>query len=83
VIVPDIPQIPSAFRLILAVFEPEELQVALTLFGLSGALANVMGLVIAGSVITIFRLLDTDRTSAYSASSPPVVKMLLGGGSSE
>jgi len=41
-------QIPSAFRLILAIFEPAELQVALTLFGLSGALANVTGLVIAG-----------------------------------
>ncbi|WWD19231.1 hypothetical protein CI109_103689 [Kwoniella shandongensis] len=40
--------IPSAFRLILAIFEPEELHVALTLFGLSGALANVTGLVLAG-----------------------------------
>ena len=40
--------IPSAFRLILAVFEPSELQVALTIFGLSGALANVTGLVLAG-----------------------------------
>lgn len=43
-----ISQIPSAFRLILAIFEPAELQVALTLFGLSGALANVTGLVLAG-----------------------------------
>jgi hypothetical protein len=34
--------------LILAIFEPAELQVALTLFGLSGALANVTGLVLAG-----------------------------------
>ncbi|ORY35678.1 major facilitator superfamily domain-containing protein [Naematelia encephala] len=40
--------IPSAFRLILAIFEPEELQVALTIFGLSGALANVTGLLIGG-----------------------------------
>ena len=60
-------QIPAAFRLILAIFEPKELQVALTLFGeplsgnyegqrsradhlsgLSGAIANVTGLVISG-----------------------------------
>ncbi|WVQ79735.1 hypothetical protein IAT38_001835 [Cryptococcus sp. DSM 104549] len=40
--------IPSAFRLILAIFEPEELSVALTVFGLSGALANVTGLILAG-----------------------------------
>ncbi|OCF32711.1 efflux protein EncT [Kwoniella heveanensis CBS 569] len=40
--------IPSAFRLILAIFEPSELNVALTLFGLSGAFANVTGLVLAG-----------------------------------
>ncbi|KAK8854629.1 hypothetical protein IAR55_003368 [Kwoniella newhampshirensis] len=40
--------IPSAFRLILAIFEPEELSLALTLFGLSGALANITGLVLAG-----------------------------------
>ena len=40
--------IPSAFRLILAIFEPQELRLALTLFGLSGALANVTGLLIAG-----------------------------------
>ncbi|OCF76458.1 efflux protein EncT [Kwoniella mangroviensis CBS 8886] len=40
--------IPSAFRLILAIFEPSELNVALTLFGLSGAIANVTGLVLAG-----------------------------------
>ena len=36
-------QIPAAFRLIPAVFEPEELQVALMLFGLSGAIANITG----------------------------------------
>lgn len=41
-------QIPSAFRLILALFEPQELNLALTIFGLSGAIANVTGLVIAG-----------------------------------
>ncbi|WWC73342.1 uncharacterized protein I206_107309 [Kwoniella pini CBS 10737] len=40
--------IPSAFRLILTIFEPEELHVALTLFGLSGAIANGTGLIIAG-----------------------------------
>ncbi|KAE8543003.1 hypothetical protein D1P53_000490 [Cryptococcus gattii VGV] len=40
--------IPSAFRLILALFEPQELNLALTIFGLSGAIANVTGLVIAG-----------------------------------
>ncbi|EIW68412.1 hypothetical protein TREMEDRAFT_32556 [Tremella mesenterica DSM 1558] len=40
--------IPSAFRLILAIFEPSELHIALTLFGLSGALANVTGLVLGG-----------------------------------
>lgn len=40
--------IPSAFRLILALFEPKELNIALTIFGLSGAIANVTGLVIAG-----------------------------------
>ncbi|WRT65217.1 uncharacterized protein IL334_002160 [Kwoniella shivajii] len=40
--------IPSAFRLILAIFEPAELNVALTIFGLSGAIANVTGLVLAG-----------------------------------
>ncbi|WWC91459.1 uncharacterized protein L201_006405 [Kwoniella dendrophila CBS 6074] len=40
--------IPSAFRLILTIFEPEELHVALTMFGLSGAIANATGLVIAG-----------------------------------
>ncbi|WVQ95120.1 hypothetical protein IAU59_002214 [Kwoniella sp. CBS 9459] len=40
--------IPSAFRLILAIFEPSELNLALTLFGLSGAFANVTGLIIAG-----------------------------------
>lgn len=46
--VDQILQIPSAFRLILALFEPEELNFALTIFGLSGAIANVTGLVIAG-----------------------------------
>lgn len=46
--VDQILQIPSAFRLILALFEPKELNIALTIFGLSGAIANVTGLVIAG-----------------------------------
>nr|XP_019047879.1 hypothetical protein I302_04499 [Kwoniella bestiolae CBS 10118]OCF26809.1 hypothetical protein I302_04499 [Kwoniella bestiolae CBS 10118] len=40
--------IPSAFRLILTIFEPSELHLALTLFGLSGAIANGTGLIIAG-----------------------------------
>ncbi|OCF37121.1 efflux protein EncT [Kwoniella heveanensis BCC8398] len=40
--------IPSAFRLISAIFEPSELNLALTLFGLSGAIANGTGLVLAG-----------------------------------
>lgn len=42
-------QIPSAFQLILAVFEPKEVQIALSLFGLSGAIANAMGLLIGGA----------------------------------
>lgn len=41
-------QIPSAFRLILAVFEPGEVQAALALFGMSAALANATGLLIGG-----------------------------------
>ena len=40
--------IPSAFRLIPAVFEPDELNMALMLFGLSGAIANITGLLFAG-----------------------------------
>ncbi|KAK4686437.1 hypothetical protein P7C73_g3684, partial [Tremellales sp. Uapishka_1] len=42
--------IPSAFRLILAIFEGGQLQTALTLFGMSGALANVTGLVLGGFI---------------------------------
>jgi MFS family permease len=40
--------IPAAFRLIVAVFEPHELGKAFTLYGMSGALANVTGIIIAG-----------------------------------
>ncbi|WVQ64086.1 uncharacterized protein L199_002245 [Kwoniella botswanensis] len=40
--------IPSAFRLIVSIFEPEELNVAFTIFGLSAAIANGTGLIIAG-----------------------------------
>ncbi|WVW79156.1 hypothetical protein I302_101122 [Kwoniella bestiolae CBS 10118] len=40
--------IPSAFRLIVSIFEPEELNVALTIFGLSAPVANGTGLIIAG-----------------------------------
>ncbi|WWC91453.1 uncharacterized protein L201_006399 [Kwoniella dendrophila CBS 6074] len=40
--------IPSAFRLILTIFETEEHHFALTMFGLSGGIANATGLVIAG-----------------------------------
>jgi MFS family permease len=42
--------IPAAFRLIVAVFEPEELGKAFTIFGLSGALANVSGIIVAGFI---------------------------------
>lgn len=42
--------IPAAYRLISAVFEPHELGKAFTLFGMSGALANVTGIIIAGFV---------------------------------
>ena len=42
--------IPSSYRLITAVFEKEELGKAFTLFGMSGALANVTG-TIAGGVV--------------------------------
>ncbi|WWC97792.1 hypothetical protein V866_004679 [Kwoniella sp. B9012] len=40
--------IPSAFRLIVSKFEPEELNVAFTIFGLSAAVTNGTGLIIAG-----------------------------------
>ena len=42
--------IPASYRLIVAVFEPQELGLAFTLFGMSGALANVTGLIVAGFV---------------------------------
>lgn len=42
--------IPAAFRLIVVIFEPEELNKAFTIYGLSGALANVTGIIIAGFI---------------------------------
>lgn len=42
--------IPSSYRLITAVFEKDEMGKAFTLFGMSGALANVTG-TIAGGVV--------------------------------
>ena len=42
--------IPSAFRLIVALFEPHELKKAFTIYGMAGALANVTGVIIAGFV---------------------------------
>ena len=42
--------IPAGYRLIVAVFEPQELGKALTIYGMSGALANVTGVLIAGFV---------------------------------
>ncbi len=42
--------IPAAFRIIVVIFEPHELNKAFTIYGLSGALANVSGLMIAGFI---------------------------------
>jgi MFS family permease len=42
--------IPSSYRLITEVFEAHELGRAFTLFGMSGALANVTGVIIAGVI---------------------------------
>lgn len=42
--------IPSSYRLITEVFEEHELGKAFTLFGMSGALANVSGVIIAGVI---------------------------------
>lgn len=42
--------IPSSYRLITEVFEAEELGKAFTIFGMSGALANVSGVIIAGII---------------------------------
>ncbi|GMK56273.1 hypothetical protein CspeluHIS016_0301130 [Cutaneotrichosporon spelunceum] len=42
--------IPSSYRLITEVFEEHELGRAFTLFGISGALANVTGVIIAGVI---------------------------------
>ncbi|KAL1407902.1 hypothetical protein Q8F55_007338 [Vanrija albida] len=40
--------IPSSYRLITAVFEPQELTLAFTVYGLSGAISNMIGTIIAG-----------------------------------
>ncbi|KAK1922228.1 major facilitator superfamily domain-containing protein [Papiliotrema laurentii] len=54
--------IPSAFRLILAVFPAGEVQMALGLFSLSAALANTTGLIIGG----LFGLIDqTGQMAAW------------------
>ncbi|WVQ82157.1 hypothetical protein IAT38_004285 [Cryptococcus sp. DSM 104549] len=39
---------PSSYRLILAIFEPHELHKALTIFGISAAVANASGMIFAG-----------------------------------
>jgi MFS family permease len=48
--VPGAALIPAAFRLIVAVFEPHELGTAFTIYGMSGAIANTAGIIIAGLV---------------------------------
>lgn len=45
--------IPSSYRLIVYVFETKELELAFTLYGVSGAIANVAGIVVAGFVAYI------------------------------
>ncbi|GFZ51824.1 hypothetical protein JCM24511_09592 [Saitozyma sp. JCM 24511] len=40
--------IPSAYRLIMAVFEPEEAKAAITIFSLTGAIGNALGLIVGG-----------------------------------
>ncbi|TXT09246.1 hypothetical protein VHUM_02720 [Vanrija humicola] len=40
--------IPSSYRLITCVFEPQELTLAFTVYGLSGAVSNMLGTIIAG-----------------------------------
>jgi MFS family permease len=42
--------IPASFRLIVLVFEPEELGKAFTIYGMSGAIANSTGIIVAGLV---------------------------------
>ncbi|WOO76899.1 putative MFS-type transporterc [Vanrija pseudolonga] len=43
--------IPSSYRLITAVFDTEELTLAFTVYGLSGAISNVVGTVITGTLM--------------------------------
>ncbi|OXG16671.1 efflux protein EncT [Cryptococcus neoformans Tu259-1] len=45
--------VPSAYRLIVTVFEPHELNKAFTIYGMSGALANSTGNIIAGTIMLI------------------------------
>ncbi|ODO11041.1 hypothetical protein I350_01643 [Cryptococcus amylolentus CBS 6273] len=45
--------VPSSFRLIVAIFEPHELHRAFTIYGVSGALANCTGNLIAGAIMLI------------------------------
>lgn len=45
--------IPSSYRLIVYVFDTKELELAFTLYGVSGAIANVAGIVVAGFVAYI------------------------------
>ncbi|WOO78243.1 putative MFS-type transporterc [Vanrija pseudolonga] len=40
--------IPSSYRLITRIFEPQELTLAFTVYGLSGAISNMCGTIIAG-----------------------------------
>jgi MFS family permease len=45
--------VPSAFRLIVVIFEPEELNKAFTIYGVSGAIANISGILIAAVIAYI------------------------------
>ena len=42
--------IPASYRLITATFEGRQLQMALTLYGVSGAVANATGLIVSGVI---------------------------------
>lgn len=42
--------VPSAYRLITHVFEPQELAYAFTVYGISGSLASVSGMIVAGFI---------------------------------
>ncbi|ADV23629.1 efflux protein EncT [Cryptococcus gattii Ru294] len=45
--------VPSAYRLIVTVFEPHELNKAFTVYSMSGAIANSTGNIIAGTIMLI------------------------------